>query len=168
MLVLQSTIWREHICVISFYTATIFPILTWVWFLTHNKLHNWHNKGAAAHAPTSTSHYEGNIPHNTLTIIHKSQRPTANNGDLYDGSLGNMQFVVSLLSKFANKWVEMFWPSIKVLPGKGLKYTFWPPICLWAAQHCVAGQVGWHISDIHARVSSQKQVHINHTDSFLL
>jgi len=31
--------------------------------------------------------------------------------------------LVSLFSMFANKWVEMFWLSIMVLPGKGLKYN---------------------------------------------
>jgi hypothetical protein len=78
-----------------------------------------------------------------------------------------MEFVVSLLSKFANKWVEMFWPSITVLPGKGLKYNLRPQICLWATKHCVAGQVVWQISDIHAMMNSPAQVFINHTNLFL-
>jgi hypothetical protein len=43
---------------------------------------------------------------------------------IIDGSLGNMHFRVSLLSKFVKKLVELNWHSIKVMPGKGLKYTF--------------------------------------------
>ena len=138
-----------------------------MWFLAYNKLQDWHNKGAAADACTSASHYEGNIPitHWQLYTDHKNIPLTTR---IYGGSLGNMEFVVSILSQFANKWVETFWPSIKVLPGKGLKYTFWPQICLWATQHCVVGQVGWHINGMHVMVSSQRQVFINNTNLFIL
>jgi len=142
-------------------------ILTWEWFLAYNKLQDWHNKGAAADACTFASHYEGNIPitHWQLYTNHKNIPLTTR---IYDGSLGNMEFVVCLLSKFANKWVETFWPSIKALPGKEWKYTFRPQICLWATQHCVVGQVGWHTNGIHVMVSSQRQVFINNTNIFIL
>jgi hypothetical protein len=168
--------WRQHTETcrnfnqqISHCTLLVFQriILTWVWFLTNNKLQDWHNKVAAADICTSASHYEGNNP----TIqwqLYTNRKDLLRTTRICDGSLGNMEFVVSLLSKFTNKWVEMIWPSIKVLPRKGLKYAFWPQTCLWATQQCVAGQIRWHISDLHEMVSSPRQVFINHTNIILL